>query len=171
MTEAPSFIQPVIGYRKWRVREDGLLVSVHRQENGPWPVRGETTARCAICERYRPSEELPGRNHRCGIYAHYRIEHTTGDFTQYHGFVLGAVACWGKVVPHRELFRAQTARVVALCGDDGALENVGGLGRHPAELYEVPYLRTAEELRDAAAAHGEELPLTVRPPAEWAPTA
>lgn len=112
---APDLVEPLIGFRAWRVGPAGWLSPWTLAAAGPWEP-GVTTAVCHVrsfgpATRRRPHRP-PAAGCTCGIYAlawpaDHRL-HGRGDQ------VVGAIAAWGDIEVHRSGFRAQHAAVVAL---------------------------------------------------------
>lgn len=114
MTQAPDLIDPVVGFRKWRLTGDKLsspLVPV------PWSRR-VMEARCYWSpllgeqERVERAHLSPHPTCKCGIYAGYELRRRTPPV--YDGCVFGIVTVWGRIELHRGGMRAQHARVEAL---------------------------------------------------------
>lgn len=83
------------------------------------------------------------------------------------GCIAGAVVAWGTLQVHRDGFRAEHAQVVALAAPDSA--ELVALAHAAAERYGVP-LVAYDELDRHAAAHGQPLPASIRPPRRpWLP--
>ena len=152
---APDLIEPVIGYRQWRLRGDALW-SLY--VDTPWR-RGTNTARCAAGAGDH-DEAAPGHACTCGIYAWYRpcprlASAVTSDL------VAGAVVVWGALELHPTGMRAQHAMVVAL-----ALPLTSGAKRRrvraAASALEVPAV-PARRLAAAALACGRPLPNALLP--------
>jgi hypothetical protein len=103
---APDLLEPLVGYRHWRIEEAALWSPfvTHR-----W-VRGVNTARCAL-DTGHPGFP-PGHTCTCGLHAWYRpcprLGYATPDLAG------GAVALWGDVELHPTGLRAQYATIVAL---------------------------------------------------------
>jgi hypothetical protein len=106
VARAPDLVEPLIGYRHWRIDEGALWSPylAHRWE------RGLNTARCA-CDARHP-DPPPGHACACGLHAWYRPCPRLGYATP--GLVGGAVAMWGAVELHETGLRAQYATIVAL---------------------------------------------------------
>jgi hypothetical protein len=102
---APDLVEPVIGYRHWRI-DDGALWSPFAAYR--W-VRGVNVARCTLDAGH---PELPGHACTCGLHAWYRPCPRLGYATP--DLVGGAVAMWGDIEVHPTGVRAQYATVVAL---------------------------------------------------------
>jgi hypothetical protein len=103
---APDLIDPVIGYRHWRLR-DGVLCSPFKDY--AWG-RGVNAARCANGAGH--AEPAPGHDCECGLHAWYRPCPRLGYATP--DLVGGAVALWGDVELHPTGMRAQYAAIIAL---------------------------------------------------------
>ena len=114
---APDFIEPIVGFRSWRV-VDGALRSVYL------PVfwtSAEMSATCLHAQAPDATEPrpvpaaihaAPDRGCTCGIYAYYEpdLNFPTVD----HQGVAGIVSLWGTIEVHEDGMRAEHARVEAL---------------------------------------------------------
>lgn len=107
----------VFGYRVWRVRKSGLY-SV-RNSVFPWPDDRPQTATCYRNFILLGSHLAPQEGCSCGLYA-YRTPpppnpsgHPMGA-DPYGSHVWGVVELSGKVVVHKEGYRAQYAKPVAV---------------------------------------------------------
>jgi hypothetical protein len=107
LCDVPDLIEPVIGFRQWRMRDEALWSPF---VNERWEPR-LTTARCLahIPHRDRP----PAHECTCGIYAWYHpcprlASALTGDL------VSGAVVLWGRIELHPTGMRGEHAAIVAL---------------------------------------------------------
>lgn len=103
---------PVLGYRMWGIRPDGLH-GVRVRWRDPWFV--------ATCRAGAP-DEVPHSDGRCGrlgcgIYAAKDPQSLVTGLTG--GDVLGLVALTGKVVEHERGYRAREAQVVAVAAGHG----------------------------------------------------
>jgi hypothetical protein len=145
---APDLVEPVIGYRQWRLH-DGMLWSPFAEFR--WE-RGVNTARCTVGGGH--PEPAPGHACACGIYAWYRPCPRLGSATPH--LVPGAVAVWGEVELHATGLRAQYAAIVAL-----VLPWWRGKRRQVVELADALEVDAvpARRLREAALGHG--LPIRV----------
>jgi hypothetical protein len=103
---APDLVEPLIGYRHWRL-EHGSLWSPFGEHR--W-TRGVNTARCALGAGHL--DRPPGRTCTCGLHAWYRpcprLGYATADL------VGGAVTVWGEVELHPTGLRAEHAAIVVL---------------------------------------------------------
>jgi len=120
VTAAPDLVEPVVGFRAWKVIDDRLL--------SPYiPCRWDGPVMHAEC--YPANRSLlrgegwldaphasPHPACQCGIYAY----HQPGA-QAYYGewlWVEGAVTVWGRLEVHRDGLRAEHARVEALALPD-----------------------------------------------------
>jgi hypothetical protein len=105
---APDLIQPVVGYRLWRLGVDGLW-SPYVEDR--WTPGVHT----AVCRAQAPGHDdaAPGHDCSCGIYAWYEPCLILGWAATRH-LVAGAVALWGEIELHPFGMRAREAMVVAL---------------------------------------------------------
>jgi hypothetical protein len=113
---APDFIQPVVGYRSWRLR-GGALLSPY-VDGVAWDGQ-PLQARCMPYPsglRPRGPHEVgaPGPRCECGIYAYFEPIRRLGGNPQ---LVFGAVVLWGRIEVHRDGMRAEWALPVALARD------------------------------------------------------
>jgi hypothetical protein len=156
---APDFVEPIVGFRNWRIFDDGELSSPY------FPVVWSEPVMRAECRRWRTPEALLDTRHAapqsecgCGI----RAYHTpTGDFSKvdYCG-VSGIVTVWGRIEIGAEEMRAELARVEALAvysrwsrrQRDAVREVAANLG---AELVDLG------ELSVAAASYGAPPPASL----------
>jgi hypothetical protein len=168
-THAPDLIEPVVGFRNWRILRTGPmrgeLSSLHV------PVTWSEPVMRAECRRWRTPEALLDTPHAapdpqcgCGIRAYHR---PTGEFSKvdYRG-VSGVVTVWGRIEVGADEMRAELARVEALAvysqwsrrQRDAVQEVAANLG---AELVDL------RELGAAAASYGAPPPasLLADPPA------
>ena len=105
---APDLVQPVIGYRLWRLGEDTLW-SPYVEER--WD-RGVHTAVCRA-ERGDHAEAAPAHDCSCGIHAWYEACPTLSWAATRH-LVAGAIALWGDIELHPFGMRGARGMVVAL---------------------------------------------------------
>jgi hypothetical protein len=156
---APDLIEPILGFRQWRLCGDSLL-SAHCAE--PWPS-ATLTARCL--HGRHPGVPAPVPECCCGIYAWYRrtprmASAGTADM------VCGAIVMWGRVELHPIGMRGQYAQIVALALPLGRGSKRRALQRVAERLYVpvVPY----SDVDDVAAAHGAPVPDFMKPRTERA---
>lgn len=114
---APDLIEPIVGFRNWRIfrngPRDGELSSPYL------PVSWTERVHRAECRRRRSAEELLQEPHTapspgcgCGIRAYHA---PTGDFSKVDfRAVSGIVTVWGAIEVDGEEMRAEVARVEAL---------------------------------------------------------
>ena len=103
---APDLVDPLLGYRQWRLH-GGLLCSPFKDYT--WG-RGINAARCTLGASH--SDPAPGHECTCGLHAWYRPCPRLGYATP--DLVAGAVALWGDVELHPTGLRAQYATIIAL---------------------------------------------------------
>jgi hypothetical protein len=152
---APDLIDPIIGYRQWRL-VGGALTSLFNDTRWEHP---QISARCDSREHH--PEVVPDHGCSCGIYAYYDpCPRTASAATR--DLVGGAVIMWGRVELHGTGLRAENAQIVALelplsLGHKrrSVLEVADGLG-----VGAVPHRR----LRSVAREQGVPLDPSLRPP-------
>ena len=103
---------PVLGYRVWDLRADGL----HGVK-----VRWTSPEMNAVCLYQGDVDDVPHSDERCGrlgcgVYAAKDIQALLKGFLsgEEQGFAVGLVALTGKVIEHERGYRAAHARVIAL---------------------------------------------------------
>jgi hypothetical protein len=110
-------IEPVVGFRNWRIQRDGPAAGVLSSPYLPVPWT-EPVIR-AECRHWRTAEQLLGTGHAapdpdcgCGIRAY---ERPTPDFSKVdYRAVSGIVTVWGRIAVEGGEMRAELARVEAL---------------------------------------------------------
>jgi hypothetical protein len=152
---APDLIDPIIGYRQWRLlgRELTSLFNDTRWECA------RLTAHCS--SRQHHPELVPDHACSCGIYAYYDpCPRTASAATR--DLVAGVVVMWGHVELHGTGLRAEEVQIVALelplsMGPKrrAVLDVADRLG-----VVAVPHRR----LRSVAREHGAPLDPSLRPP-------
>jgi hypothetical protein len=151
---APDLIEPVIGFRQWRVR-DGRLYSPFTGD--AWDET-ELRARCTL-DTHDP-RDTPATDCGCGVYAYYDQPPRSSAATR--DLVIGAVVLWGELELHGGGMRASHARIVGL-----ALPPTGGRKRRllvaAAARLQVPAV-PFRRLRRLAGQAGAPVPATLRPP-------
>jgi hypothetical protein len=163
---APDLVQPVVGFRKWRVVANHLT--------SPYiPLRWERPvvhARCYPANRsllfgrgwLDAPHRAPDPRCRCGVYAWHSLP-PAGPVPD-PDRVFGAVALWGRIEVHAEGMRAEHAAIAAL-------GLVPGLGeRHRRRMAGIARalgveLVDAAELPAVARRHGSPLPEALLPSA------
>jgi hypothetical protein len=156
---APDLIEPIVGFRNWRIFADGELSSPY------FPVRWSERVLRAECRRFRSAEDLLSVSHAtpdpscgCGI----RAYHTpTAEFSKvdFRG-VSGIVTVWGRIEFDRDGMRAENAQVEAL-----ALYS-RWTRRHRQAVMDVAHdlevdVVDLSDLEAAAAAYGATLPASL----------
>lgn len=119
----PDAIEPLVGWRYWRLDREGLLRSLSGSTRYLWPPNRRFEAGCPVIKRngidgrYRfisgmrvDMHEAPGEMCRCGIYAARDLAHLRRQMLTGLGIkVVGEVSLWGKVIPGSKGLRAQYA--------------------------------------------------------------
>jgi hypothetical protein len=106
--QAPDLVQPVIGYRLWRLGDDALYSPYVEERWG----RGVHAAVCRA-ERGDHAEAAPAHDCSCGIHAWYEPCPTLSWAATRH-LVAGAIALWGDMELHPFGMRAARGMIVAL---------------------------------------------------------
>jgi hypothetical protein len=164
VTAAPDLAAAVVAYRSWRVAGERLM--------SPFiPCRWQGRVMHADC--YDANRTLtrgvgwldephasPHQACQCGIYA-YHAPGPRSWFGEAY-WCEGVVSAWGRLVVHRDGFRAEHARVEALAVPPG-LERIGAAHvRRVADELGVPVI-AHDDLEDFAARHGGGVPEVLRP--------
>jgi DNA invertase Pin-like site-specific DNA recombinase len=159
MEFAPDLIEPIVGFRHWRL-VDGALSSMF--STATWES-SQITARCTGGD-HDPAQ-TPSPHCTCGIYAYYEPCPRTASAMS-SDLVGGAVVVWGRVEAHATGVRAEHARIVALDLPRARTRK----RRAVADIAErlgvqaIPHGR----LKAEALAHGASLPMSLRPPRQRA---
>src|SRR6266487_1740205 len=104
--ETPLSIEPVLGWRVWRLtREGGELRLQAVSHLSTWMPQEATAAQCSFTSHRAPLESCT-----CGYYAASSMENlvTSGVFVRGVG-VIGAIAMWGTVIEHARGARSEFA--------------------------------------------------------------
>jgi hypothetical protein len=117
-------IEPIIGFRNWRVYAAGDLHSFTARDR--WTPGADFAACCTA----RPDEAVPHRDCVCGVHAFRELRYLRPRALG--TAVAGAVALWGRIVEHDLGFRAEHARPVALVESHYA--------QRVADVYGLPVL-------------------------------
>jgi hypothetical protein len=168
---APDLIEPVLGYRVWRVR-DGLL---HPWcQHGPW-LPGDP--RAAQCLSAGTTHAAPAPGCHCGFHALHSLDAKLGSYSVreyattadgrhmgvlgrvegWVGWVGGAVVAWGRLEVHRNSFRAEYANPIALIRAPNERMCHEVARRYSCELVPI------EDLEELAFRYGSLVPETLRP--------
>jgi hypothetical protein len=161
---APDLVEPVVGYRAWKLIDDRLL--------SPYiPCRWEGPVMHAAC--YPANRSLlrgegwldaphasPHPACRCGIHAYHAL-----GAQAYYGewlWVEGAVTVWGHLEVHHRGLRAEHARVEALVAPDERDAARAQAAAAAAARLGVPLVRR-EAIEATAAEVGTPLPRALLP--------
>jgi hypothetical protein len=152
---APDLFQPVIGFRQWRMAENGLL-SITGNEIWCTPT---LHAQCRAGSH--PQEPAPASACSCGVHAWYEPCPRTASAPTWD-YIAGAVVLWGAIELHVQGMRAQHCRIVALALP---LSRWGKRDRaiDVAERLGIPAVRH-RDLSAIAKKHGAPVPAALRPP-------
>lgn len=115
VTEIPDLLEPITGWRLWFVT-NGLRLRSLTSSLPLWhPETPPARAKCGCGVRH---PEAPAWEGHCGIYA-LKSRQLLGDFGgryisnfsefRLHGLVFGRVALWGRVIEHKNGYRAELA--------------------------------------------------------------
>jgi hypothetical protein len=159
VTGAPDLIQPVVGFRKWRLIA-GRLTSPYIPLRWEDPV---VHARCFPANRsllfgqgwLDEPHEAPHARCKCGIYAWHSMPPRGPVPDPDRAF--GVVALWGRIEVHADGMRAEHAAIKAL----GHVPELGGDHRRTMEAVAARLgveLVTEHELPAAALRYGAGLP-------------
>ena len=114
---APDLVEPVVGFRAWRVIDERLLSPYIpcRWDGRIMHAQCYPANRSVVFERrgwLDEPHEVPHPSCQCGIYAYHRpgVRATYGEFD----WLEGIVTVWGRIEAHRDGLRAAHARVEAL---------------------------------------------------------
>lgn len=156
---APDLIQPLLGFRLWRLRDDSLQSPYSNQR---W-TSADLRATCPV-DDHEPTD-IPSQRCSCGIYAYYDpCPRMSSGGTR--DLVGGVVILWGRIEVHATGMRAACARIVAL-----ELPLTRGRKRRRlieiAERLDVPTV-PHRKLKTAGAEVGSPLPASMRPESNWA---
>lgn len=164
MTErSPDFVEPVVGYRAWRLADDGELVPWTVARAGGWKP-GANTAVCHLSHfmvamgegsRRTPRHKPPSETCMCGLYA----LHDPRDprIAPGHDTALGAIVAWGDLEVHATGYRAEHACIVALALPAHCAPSTRQRLERAAGRYRVP-LVPQDRLAETAREHGAPLP-------------
>ena len=163
MSGAPDFLEPVVGYRAWRLRGDGELRPFSLAGADPWRP-GVNRARCEFASfvgkrRAQRRHRAPAPTCMCGIYALHDHRDERLDFDDQ---AVGAIAAWGEMEVHRTGFRAEYACVIALADDPRMPARERTRLRRAAERYGVAVV-PFDELEAEALRHAAPLPPSALP--------
>jgi len=163
---APDLIEPVVGFRRWRLSGDRLLSPF---VDIPWdgePIR-------ARCLGDAPRVRHTGRDHHepapapdcvCGIYSYFRPLSSWVQPWAEAGPVAGAVVLWGRIEVHETGMRAEWAKPVALALMPASAGRRRQAIRRAAARIGIDAVPLSE-LRGAALRYGRPLPAALRPAA------
>ncbi len=148
----PDRINPVIGWRMWRIA-NGAIWSIN-VDHVRWPVRDILVARCWMRFQDKGETEVgwtiiphaaPQHSCGCGIYAGVRellTEYVQAGYVfqhTEHPVIFGEVSLWGVVVEHQRGWRAQIAYPRSFrVPDEWAEDKYSGLTEYGVPIYGFP---------------------------------
>lgn len=135
--EVPDGIQPLVGYRGWRVKDDALWSVYPDIRSVEWPIHGPLQSECLRPKQrgrddhdsdFLPSPPkhywTPHLDCTCGIYALHqypKLFKKREDGRKVRTFrpwpddsVTGIIHAWGRMIVGDKGFRAQSAKPIAL---------------------------------------------------------
>lgn len=145
MSAAPDLAEHVIGYRAWRLRRDGRLVSAAAPST--WTA-GVNDARCDFADHGAPEGGCT-----CGLYAFHDPPPAPSPG------IVGAIKAHGQLESHHAGFRAEHAQIVALVHRHARPSR---RELRAAARYEVPLVDLGD-LAAAASQYGRPLAAGQRP--------
>jgi hypothetical protein len=175
--ELEFWIEPLVGYRTWRMSEDLEIKAV--AHDIVWPVVEDAAA---ICLKQHPRRadgsalhrpnDVPVKTCMCGFYGYWTIDdlRTRSLWTDKVIAVRGAVVGWGKAWTAEYGWRAKYARPVALLDwperrrlvqnpfdperDGATADKWNAIAAQIAERYNIPLVSNYVDLRKIAEAYG-----------------
>jgi hypothetical protein len=151
---APDLIEPVVGFRSWRIAGAWLrspYVDVY------WTDRA-MSARCLRPHAAARPHAAPDQACACGIYVDFDPPHHTTSPLD----AVGIVTAWGRIQVHLDGFRAEHVRIEALGVRSGWGGHVNDACRAIAARLGVALVERGE-LQTAAGEFGSPIPETLRP--------
>lgn len=140
----PDVYGAIVGYRRWDLKEDGMLHSKLGAGDRVWQP-GVNRA------------DFPPPHGSGGFHAWHTPEHFILGPRRLYGKVFGAILAWGEMSTSYAAFRAEFARIIGLAGKGNVMEDV-------AATYEVPLFATRGALAEEVARHGRSLDESQRGP-------
>lgn len=170
-------MEPAIGYRAWRISNSRLVSMVTPLVWQPRQVQkarclGETIVGPYLRDPWRsllPPHPSPSASCSCGYYAAYRLaDILKSRFGRaQNARCLGAIAAWGRVVLHREGFRAESVRLLGLLlpAKDATSGDIANTVPTVGRAYGVPVFLNARDLEAYASEFGTNYsPESPKPP-------
>jgi hypothetical protein len=121
-----------------------------------WTRAGDRWGLARYAALLAPAHHTPHASCHCGLHALHRPHVTEPGIPPQPMIVHGAIQAWGEVEAHRDGFRAEYARIVALTVDPCEL-TPPSVVRAVAGAYRVPVVPW-EVLPSVALEHGRRLP-------------
>lgn len=124
------YVEPVVGYRSWRVSDETCLLHSTIVHNCTWPTDERLEATCWETQhRHYAHDDVPIDHDApyewctCGLYSFHDVEDAL-DYGAHSRAVVGAVIAWGKIRVHTLGFKAQYMRPLAFIEHKSKLERI-----------------------------------------------
>lgn len=115
----PDVVEPIVGYRAWRIENDVLCSTTYR--HNIWLPGKTLKAKCSYdstennkrCTLQHSLHHPPHKGGLCGFYAYNEPEWNIIKLKVggCYSLALGEVELWGKIIEHEVGYRGQYARV------------------------------------------------------------
>lgn len=106
----PDLLEPIIGYRAWRVDSGGNLMSTglfYYGHGGGWYPREPQASQCYYDKLLHYGHKTPQEHCNCGYYAASDFRNIMKGSGKYAA--VGRVAMWGKIIQYTKGWRAEYA--------------------------------------------------------------
>jgi hypothetical protein len=154
-----DFAEPIVAWRRWQIScVDNRLYSLGGFEAEPWSRDGVLIAECKNHLYWktlgplliRPCRKCPSKptklqvkmhtGHGCGIYAFKEPpKYADLDGDVFENYILGKVHLAGRIYEYTEGYRAERAKVAALCAPAHS-EFLTKAAHRIAKAYDVPVI-------------------------------
>lgn len=115
----PDLVDPVLAFRCFRIGDKSTLRSYFADLD--WKVAMRATCEPELFSYPQFTNpvphDAPGFDCRCGLHGHFDVIRAIPRPVS--GFLLGAVAAWGRAVIHDDGLRVERMQVLALCDPTG----------------------------------------------------
>jgi hypothetical protein len=124
------YVEPVVGYRSWRVSDKSYLLHSAIIHSCTWPTDASLEATCWDTQhRHYANDDIPLVHESphtwctCGVHGFHDVEDAL-DYGGHSRAVVGAVMAWGKIMVHTLGFKAQYMRPLAFIEHKSKLERI-----------------------------------------------